>query len=712
MGREWYRAAGGRTSEPKKDAKTAWWGGGNSRSKSVTKETSSDATVAGCMNVVFHLFDFHHFRFPDTSEIENDDSLPKGVEAPRNSLESTEEAPLSPIRRDDHLNLSIKTKPTRSSELESLTSNESSYSPTTKTPTLVARLMGLDLLPDKSLISPSSSPTTCSSAFSVDLGTPNLRTRRTQGKRHKHHSLRRNSVDGGTRSLPETPRISLGRRSDADCYQQRLTSSSLHINRHDTNVSESEQEHGHVRFSSSRLKEMKTNDDKENPSPRKYASQIVMQLEEGVSRRMGSDITNTMRNKEQARDHHHHHNDSKKASKNTSNDSSPRLRFLENQKAKPPPPSQTNVAQIVEDKPRLWRVKEEPQPKLAQEEEQKQERETRRKAVKKCKKPAENEMKFGSRLVKPPQTMQEEPFVRSPVGNQSSNSSNHHHHHHHHQGDKKCKKTPLSNELLNLTSVPCLLPVKKKDPSNLYGDVLKVTKTQPPRNRSEFLRCRSQTQTYVVRKDILTNTTSFAAAASSSSSEELDYITRIFRRTGIDKNTPISHAKWFSPSHPLDPSIFYSLEHFAITSARTKSSPENLGLRYNRKLLFHLADEILIDVLKPHMNMKPWVGHYPILYRRDLRGSELIDELCRKIGEFPLSDCQVLGDIDALVAGDLPETKRRRQLAFEEEGEAVVTELERQILETLVSETTMDCVRVTKRCRFWEWCQCHVMRCS
>lgn len=168
---------------------------------------------------------------------------------------------------------------------------------------------------------------------------------------------------------------------------------------------------------------------------------------------------------------------------------------------------------------------------------------------------------------------------------------------------------------------------------------------------------------------------------------ELEYITRTLRRTGIDRDTPISYAKWFSPSHPLDPSIFYFLEHFAVTSTRPRNSPENLALRCNRKLLFHLVDEILADILKPHINLKPWVCHYPIQSQRNLKGSELIDELSRRIERFPLAKCLVLEDIDALVAGDFPEIES----AFEEDGEGIVTEIERGILETLVTETTTDC---------------------
>lgn len=201
---------------------------------------------------------------------------------------------------------------------------------------------------------------------------------------------------------------------------------------------------------------------------------------------------------------------------------------------------------------------------------------------------------------------------------------------------------------------------------------LKLRETQSPRNRAspEFPSFPSQSQPHI------------APIAGG----ELEYITRTLRRTGIDRDTPISYAKWFSPSHPLDPSIFYFLEHFAVTSTRPRNSPENLALRCNRKLLFHLVDEILADILKPHINLKPWVCRYSIQSQRNLKGSELIDGLTRRIERFPLAECLVLEDIDALVAGDFPEIES----AFEEDGEGIVTEIERGIFETLVTETTTD----------------------
>ncbi|KAG2278341.1 hypothetical protein Bca52824_060896 [Brassica carinata] len=281
------------------------------------------------MSGVFSIFDLQHLQFPINHHHLH---LPKGVDV--------EETPFSPTRKDGNLNISlgikIKTKPqARSSSSSSSLAATESYSPSVKTPTLVARLMGLDLVPDNYI----SSPTPSSSS--------------THTNKHRHYSLQRNSVDGGTRSLPETPRISLGRRSlDVNSYQHQR--SSLHLI--------------HV-------------EDKENRSPRYYARKIVMQLKENVSRRrrMGTDITNK---EQRAREVH----EPKKASK------------------------ATNVAPKVQDEPRLQTVQEELQGT--------EQGEKQSKSGKKRKK-AEN---FKSRLVKPPQTMQEKPFARSPATSNNNNA--------------------------------------------------------------------------------------------------------------------------------------------------------------------------------------------------------------------------------------------------------------------------------------------------
>ncbi|XWS61079.1 hypothetical protein CRYUN_Cryun07bG0095000 [Craigia yunnanensis] len=588
------------------------------------------------------------------------------------------------------------------------TSSEISSSPGTKTPTLVARLMGLDLLPE------SRSPSFPSA--------PNF-----QAKSHLNHHIQplkplqskitshRKSLDGdirGTRSLPETPRISSARRSDVD-HHHRL---SLQINKENMSASE---ELVISRLSSLKRKELKHED--ENRSPGHYARQIVKQVKENVSRKIGMDITNTVRNREQAREELVSQFKYKKISRaltKVAGDSSPgkhstpscssRLRFLES-KSKPvinpstkdydpqPPKSSFSSSPEINTQPQPIRVL--PKPKLQPVEEEQDEHHKQKqppRATSKCKKGSSE--KFRSRLKKPQQTSdiirnkQEEPFVR-PLRANGVNIP-----------DKKCRKTPLSNSLLNIT-VPTLLPVKK-DPSPPATKIpqKQVLDAQRPKRSSQLSSCSSQTynkhestHVYVTRHNNNGDRCNDATSTTTTTEAEYEYIARILRRTGLDKDTPVSFTSWFSPSHPLDPSIFYHLEHFTTCSTtilstnynNKKTNSSQLSQRCNRKLLFHLVDEILIEILKPYFNMKPWVitvGHD----FSHMDGCHLIDTLCSKIRSFPQADCRVLEDIDALIDKDLPEMKLQCLMAYEEEGEGIVMEIEKDILEALIHETAVD----------------------
>lgn len=322
--------------------------------------------------------------------------------------------------------------------------------------------MGLDLLPDAQ--SPSSSSLSC-------LSTPNP-----QKNSHLHHlrprphilTKPRNSKDSdmaACRSLPETPRISSARRSDVE---HRL---SLQINKENMGLGE---ELDLPRFSFSKRKFEEPN----CRSPSHYARQIVKQVKESMSRKVGLDITNTVKNREQAREELVGQLRVKKSpkitlkaidesspGKHSNPSSSPRLRFMEakhksstttpspltpkDQNSHPvklPSPPPINV------QPQISRglTKSKPQA-LAEQELQNQ------KSVPKCKKVA-NE-RFSPRLKKPTQTSdiirnkQEESFVRPPSPTRAN------------EVKTKSKRThPLSSNLLNLTTVPNLLPVKT-DPS-------------------------------------------------------------------------------------------------------------------------------------------------------------------------------------------------------------------------------------------------------
>ncbi|CAI9771874.1 unnamed protein product [Fraxinus pennsylvanica] len=166
------------------------------------------------------------------------------------------------------------------------------------------------------------------------------------------------------------------------------------------------------------------------------------------------------------------------------------------------------------------------------------------------------------------------------------------------------------------------------------------------------------------------------------SGEYRQYIQRILRCIGIiDKPTPIIPLlKLHPPSRPLlDPSIFNFLELFYPTN--TAASTTVLSRRCNRKLIFELVDVLLAEIVKPHNCFTTWA--IP-----KLSGSDLIDKLCKKIQNFPAANCRVLEDIDTLIDTDLSNSELGGSRAFFEEGEGIVSEIEREIVDSLVNETT------------------------
>lgn len=181
----------------------------------------------------------------------------------------------------------------------------------------------------------------------------------------------------------------------------------------------------------------------------------------------------------------------------------------------------------------------------------------------------------------------------------------------------------------------------------------------------------------------MTDINSKGGTSTTVSAELVEYISRILECTGIHEFTPVSFTKWYSPSHPLDPSLFHNL----------RFSHSKLELN-EEKLVFDVVDELLVEILRPCMNLKPWVNW---IARNDqililMFGWQLIDTLYARIRSFPSADCRVLEDIDAVVEKDLGSGRERSAaaavlaLAFEEEGDGIVIEIEGDILDTLVHE--------------------------
>ncbi|KAG9132505.1 hypothetical protein Leryth_008428 [Lithospermum erythrorhizon] len=744
-----------------------WIGGGSSKSAKrgrFTNEGSETpppppAPPSGCM--CLQIFDLNHFHFPlvhqqqlsskpdDDSGLLQDDDIDheptiKGVEAPRNSLELEETmssyegatSSASSTMKEANLNIPVGIQIRTSCESKSpreSTSECSSSSPGTKTPGVVARLMGLDLLPEDG--SPSSSrfstPTTSMKS--------RLQHHYSAGNRDKEdraRNLLKNKSKNGTRSLPETPRgsSSSDRRSDVEQCRHSLQI----INKEGSNNGEDDQfdlaSYIAKRVIARRKEDLartSIQEDESSSQRRHYAKQIVKQMKESVTRRkFGHDITNSVtnigeqnvvllkpNNKKSLREVDQ---SSSSTSKQSTPSCSPRLRFLEIKNHHKPPPfpillsteSQTSHQRQYAPMPKHDKGgSDSKQPKISLAnrslEEMKTPQEIRPevqllqqsqsplqpKAIHVSEKVASERYKLNLKKSPPTsvaaiiRTKKEEPFIRSPSKNK----------------DKNLRKFTLSTELLS-NNVPTILHVKKDPPNSpsttsFHKQSREVSNAQSSRKSKQQLH-KSLSQSYYstcsvkVQENVQGRCKNGAKMSSDNGEIDIEkggydyfqYIQRILKRTCIHSSTPISLAKWYTPSHPLDPAIFHYMELF--------HHPKNskLNQRCTRKLIFHLADELLAQILKPYINFKPWVDKFPRICPQ-MNGNELTEQICSRIDSFPSANCQVLEDIDALIDKDFHASSSSQiEVAYEAEGEGIVTEIERYIMESMVHEMAVEVV--------------------
>ncbi|KAL0445136.1 UNVERIFIED_CONTAM: hypothetical protein Slati_2236300 [Sesamum latifolium] len=501
-------------------------------------------------------------------------------------------------------------------------------------------------------------------------------------------------ISVGARSLPETPRISSARRSDVEYHRL-----SLQINKENI-IEESAHSDKMVgrrgRFSRVQLQD-------ENRSPGHYAKQIVKQVKESVSRRVGLDITNTGRNREQISTRRDENlillKPTKKNSKILSRfeeeispdgkqsvtaSCSPRLRFLDPNKNKPlitnSGTSSPRISSSSDTHQHAQGItKPKPQPIFPLQDQQQQQKDS--------KKVGGNNGKCSSSHLKklPPQASdyairnkKEEPFVRSPATSLA---------------DKKSKKTPLSTDILNILQVkkdpsppPTKLPQKQPQVSDALSSKRSTQLSSKTSHSYKQLQLNPD-KIFSVPENVLPDSPNGCATAppGGTAAEYGNYVQRILNLAGIINNvsTPSTLVKWHTSSHPIDPSIFHHLELFhpsTTTSATGGGCSTILSRRCNRKLIFQLVNELLAEILKPHFSLRPLV---PPITR--VEHSPLVDELCKKIDSFPASNCQVLEDIDSLIDKDL--RKSHLNGFSEEESENLVREIETEILESLVRET-------------------------
>ncbi|CAN8253370.1 unnamed protein product [Cochlearia groenlandica] len=608
--------------------------GGRTVSSSSKSKRKANVANGGCMAAFYHLFDFQNFYFPSHHNLTiHSPSKSKGLKL----IEESSPPSSTTYKEKQSLKLQasilVRTETgTMSSRLRSLTTDTSSSSsdicnsPGSKTPSLVARLMGLDLLPEK-----------------LDFHTTT--TTRHGSNRFTSHQVSKKATNLGTRSLPESPRISSARKSDFDIHRL-----SLQLNKEE--------------FGCSRRRSMKQ-DQEEARSPRDYARQIVKQIKERVVTRrvVGMDITNSVKNRE-ARPLQH----SNELRRDTTVSCPPRTRFSDKEN-KPSNIQKANSLSSLRQEQSTHKTKPKPKTMIvvsiskASGEKQSQKRvkqERDLKPINKCKK-SHSEARFTPRLIKHNPTHD----IRNNIQEAKANHCN----------KKRSKKTSQqSNDLIKISTTET--PHKE------------INDTQATKSSEEASTCLSLIRKIDEKTPQVTRTyksdggATVSASSSSSTStlssvvidSEREYITKVTKLAGINTDSLVSSAT------NLDSSIFRELE--LIGGNRSGS----LSLRRDRRMLFDLVNEILIESAKR---------------RSSFHGSEeLIGEICDIVERYRHNKlCYVHGEIGSIDVDRLLETKKLE----EEEEEEIVAEIERDIVDALVRETVSELCLNSKRRRIQNW---------
>nr|CAD1843563.1 unnamed protein product [Ananas comosus var. bracteatus] len=158
---------------------------------------------------------------------------------------------------------------------------------------------------------------------------------------------------------------------------------------------------------------------------------------------------------------------------------------------------------------------------------------------------------------------------------------------------------------------------------------------------------------------------------------EYGYVKSILARSGFLESAAAASSGSRSNPHVIDPDVFRQLE--LVLAFDTGA----LRWRWNRKLLFHLVQELLGD-RETWQCKATGVGGC---------GGErlLLRQLWGEIRRFPAANCRVLGDVDALAVSDLPPASAVRQLlrhpAVAAEADAVAAAAAAAVLDSLLEET-------------------------
>eukprot|EP00252_Welwitschia_mirabilis_P027419 TRINITY_DN9399_c0_g1_i1.p1 TRINITY_DN9399_c0_g1~~TRINITY_DN9399_c0_g1_i1.p1 ORF type:complete len:1079 (+),score=270.25 TRINITY_DN9399_c0_g1_i1:282-3518(+) len=173
---------------------------------------------------------------------------------------------------------------------------------------------------------------------------------------------------------------------------------------------------------------------------------------------------------------------------------------------------------------------------------------------------------------------------------------------------------------------------------------------------------------------------------------DLFYLKNVLRASGFTGDINHFFAKWHLPNSPLDPSLFERLEdeymeirghdNWGIEFDATWETQLYKG-RSERHLIFDCINEVLLHILLPVLNHRPWIKPAKLNLRIP-SGKQLLQEIWGKLSCHlypPPENCHVLQNI---VADDL--SREAVWMDLQDPMEAVAVDVERSIFSDLIED--------------------------
>uniref|UniRef100_A0A0E0KM33 DUF4378 domain-containing protein n=1 Tax=Oryza punctata TaxID=4537 RepID=A0A0E0KM33_ORYPU len=225
--------------------------------------------------------------------------------------------------------------------------------------------------------------------------------------------------------------------------------------------------------------------------------------------------------------------------------------------------------------------------------------------------------------------------------------------------------------------------VKCKRPDGCERFATRIKKPAPPPLQAQPAPASSTGRDIVVYGERKITTTSAAEPATAVVPVEEDpeyvYLRTVLERGGFMRARTAARRpfKGHSVETPVDPLVFHLME-LDLPADEARLGP--LRHRWNRKLLFHLTQEMLAEQL---LGLDPTSPS-----QQQWSGAALVARLWRRARSFPAANCRVVDDILALVAADVEAAGRARRVVerrlVAEEGEDVAEEVAERVLDALL----------------------------